>query len=236
MMKFSTPLVKGKLLKRYKRFLADVELENGDIITAHCANTGSMKTCGSPGDIVHLSYNPSPKRKLAYSWEYTETKNGYIGINTMRPNRIVEGAITEKVIPELSCYDSIRREVKYGESSRIDLLLESADKLLPPCYVEIKNVTLKEEQHVAFPDAVTKRGLKHLQELSAVAKNGERAVLFFLVNRPDADSMCIASQIDPDYAQGLTDAMASGVEVFAYQVAASLEGMSISRKLPFHHT
>ena len=234
-MKFSSPLVRGKLLKRYKRFLADIELSDGELITAHCANTGSMKSCGSPGDVIHLSHNPSPKRKLAYSWEYTEVGSGFIGINTMRPNRIVEEAIADKKIPELSSYDTIRREVKYGEASKIDLLLESEDAELPKCYVEIKNVTLKDGDHVSFPDAVTKRGLKHLHELSLMVNEGHRAVLLFFVNRPDTEFMTIAKEVDPAYSKGIDEALASGVEILAYQADSTLQGVGIKGKIPFHH-
>ena len=235
-MKFSAPLVKGKLIKRYKRFLADVELETGDVVTAHCPNTGSMKTCGAPGDTVVLTHNPSPKRKLAYSWEYTKTSGGYIGVNTMHPNKIAEEAIRDGLIPELSGYDLIKREVKYGnENSRIDILLEDSTGSLPKCYVEVKNVTLKHDDHLRFPDAVTARGLKHLRELSSVIDEGHRACLLFVANRPDGKYVSIANDIDPKYGEGILDALNAGVEIFAYQVKSNLNEMVIKGRIPFHH-
>ena len=141
-MQFEKPLTKATLVKRYKRFLADVVLDTGEEVTAHCANTGSMKTCGAPGDTVWLSHNPSPKRKLAYSWEFTEVSAGYVGINTALPNKLVFEAIEKSQIKELLGYDIMKREVKYGEKSRIDIYLEDSRKVLKPCYVEVKNVTL----------------------------------------------------------------------------------------------
>ena len=230
MIKFSGPLHKGTLVKRYKRFLADVTLENGDIVTAHCANTGSMKTCGSPGDTIWLLYNPSPKRKLDWSWEYTETENGYIGINTARPNRIVEDAIQTDRIAELSGYESIKREVKYGTNSKIDLLLESPDRA--KCYVEIKNVTLQGQDCILFPDAKTDRGLRHLRELQLIKNEGCRAVMFFLVNRPDGSIFKPAADIHPEYAEELSQAHHAGVEILVYRAEHSLEGIQIGAPVP----
>lgn len=233
-MKFSSPLVKGTLIRRYKRFLADVTLDNGDVITAHCPNTGSMKTCGNPGDTVVLSYNPSPKRKLSYSWELTQIPEGYIGINTMRPNAIVEEAIQQGNIQELQGYDSIRREVKYGQGSKIDILLADSSHTKPDCYVEIKNVTLKTDHFVAFPDAVTLRGLKHTEELIGIVKQGMRAVLLFFVNRPDGTHVEIAKDIDPNYYAGIGRAIAAGVEIICVQGKADLKELKVSGTLPFH--
>ncbi|SMF20740.1 DNA/RNA nuclease SfsA [Pseudobacteriovorax antillogorgiicola] len=231
-MRFSSPLVQGTLIKRYKRFLADVTLDDGSVITAHCANTGSMKTCGDPGDRIALRYDPNPKRKLAYSWELTHTKGGFIGINTMNPNRIVEEALVEGRIAEFGDYTSIRREVKYGEKSRIDFLLE--DDSHPDCYIEVKNVTLKVGQHLAFPDAVTSRGLKHLQELTRMVEQGHRAALLFVANRPEGNHVAIANDIDPAYGDGILKARDAGVEILAYRVKSDLNGMRIQGKIPVH--
>lgn len=227
-MQFSTPLTPGRLVKRYKRFLADVMLADGSTVTAHCANTGSMKTCGDPGDQIYLLHTPDPKKKLAWSWEFTEgPEGGLIGINTSRPNRVVEEAIKAQKIPELVGYDTVRREVAYGNNSKIDLLLQSSQGSHPDCYVEIKNVTLRHGSTVQFPDAVTARGLKHLEELTSIIAKGHRGVLFFFVNRPDGDVVSVARHIDPTYANGLEKAIAAGVEVLAYRSASSLTGLTL---------
>lgn len=232
-MKFTVPLVEGTLIKRYKRFLADITLENGKTITAHCPNTGSMKTCGDPGDKVILSYNPSPKRKLDYSWEFTKTKKGFIGINTMRPNQVIEDAIKSHKIKEFAEYDTVKREVKYGEGSRIDLLLSDSTNKLPNCYIEIKNATLKNKDHIAFPDAITKRGLKHLLELEKMVEKGNRAVLLFFVNRPDGDYVSTAKEIDPEYADQIEKSQEAGVEILAYRANSSLKEIKVGKKVPF---
>lgn len=231
MLTFSTPLVKGTLIKRYKRFLADVTLESGEVITAHCPNTGSMKSCGAPGDTVWLTHDPSPKRKLKYTWEYTGKGRGYIGVNTQRPNRVVEQAVQAGRIPELAGYTGLRREVKYGREgkSRIDLLLEGDDR--SPCYVEIKNATLREEDYICFPDAVTARGLKHVQELVDVVQDGGRAVLFFLVNRPDGRFFMPARHIHADYADALVGAREKGLEILCYRARSTLKGMDVGNAL-----
>ncbi len=233
-MEFSTPMVRGTLKKRYKRFLADVLLENGQVVTAHCPNTGSMKTCGSPGDQIILSHNPSPKRKLDYSWEYTVNDHGFIGINTQRPNQVVFEALQKGLIGELSSYDSIHREVKYHQNSRIDFLLKDSKEKLADCYLEVKNATLEgPEQSVLFPDAVTARGQKHLRDLTAMKQQGFRAILFFFVNRPNILTCEIAKDIDPIYYEQLGIAIQSGVEVMAYSANSSLGGITISSRVPF---
>ncbi len=234
-MNFSEPLVAGTLIKRYKRFLADVSLPDGSVVTAHCANTGSMKTCGAPGDTVWLLHAPAPGKKLAWAWELTSCPTGgFIGINTSRPNRVVEEAVRAGAIPELTGYDTVRREVAYGNKSKIDLLLQTSDHSRPDCYVEIKNVTLRHGDAVQFPDAVTERGLKHLQELTAMVRAGHRAVLFFFVNRPDGDYVTAAAHIDHAYASGLEEAIAAGVEVLAYRSHTSATGISLGSPIPFH--
>ncbi len=231
MIKFNSPLIKGTLIKRYKRFLADVKLESGEEITAHCPNTGSMKTCQWEGATVYLTHHDDPKRKLKYTWELTETDGGYICVNTHRPNRIVEQAILDDQIPELSGYANLKREKKYGENSKIDLFL-SGHESQPDCYVEIKNVTLKEGDTITFPDAVTTRGTKHLNELQNVAKAGDRAVIFYLVNRPDGKEFGIAGDIDPVYNETFKKVTKKDVEVLIYQSKASMEGIEIDQKLP----
>ncbi len=217
-MKFPTPLIQGTLIRRYKRFLADVELATGTVVTAHCANPGSMLSVNAPGSEVWLAETPDPRRKLRYSWELIRVGRALVGINTQHPNRLVEEAIGEKKIAELAGYVSLRREVRYGKNSRIDILLESARR--PPCYVEVKNVTMKRDLAAGapaeFPDSPTARGKKHLDELAGVAKTGGRAVLFLLVNRNDARVFAPAADIDPAWAAALARAKARGVEVLCY--------------------
>jgi len=222
-MEFSTPLIPGKLIKRYKRFMTDVELENGDIVVAHCANSGSMLSVNEPGAPVWLSPANDPKRKLKFTWELVQIGDAMVGINTQHPNRIVADAIEAGLVAELVGYDSLRREVKYGKNSRIDILLESATK--PMCYVEVKNTTMRRDltpgAPAEFPDSVTTRGAKHLDELSDMVREGHRAVMFYLVQRDDADAFTVAADIDPTYAERLKAAMQAGVEVVAYTCRVS---------------
>lgn len=232
-MRFLTDLHKGRLLKRYKRFLADVELADGSIVTAHCPNTGSMESCFYENAAVWLSPSDNPSRKLAWTWEFTETPGGLIGINTARPNVVIAGAIAENKIPGLTGYSSLRREVKYGKNSRIDLLLESKGQ--PSCYVEIKNTTLRRGDAILFPDAVTERGRKHLEELSQIVKTGQRAVMLFFVNRPDGLYFAPADDIDPEYGKALRSAANAGVEILAVRALSTTTAITtgdfISQKL-----
>ena len=214
-MRFDVPLVTGRLIKRYKRFLADVTLDEGGAeITAHCANSGSMMGLKEPGIKVWLTPNDDPKRKLKYSWEMLEIDGAMVGINTSRPNGLVEEAIEAGRIPELTGYDKLRREVKYGKNSRIDILLEGeGDKRT---YVEVKNVTLAREDGVAeFPDAVTARGAKHLDELADMVGEGHRAAMVFLIQRDDCDALVLARDIDKKYGEAFDAAVKAGVEVYA---------------------
>ncbi|SFT65580.1 sugar fermentation stimulation protein A [Pseudovibrio denitrificans] len=214
-MRFDVPLVTGRLIKRYKRFLADVTLDEGGAeITAHCANSGSMMGLKEPGIKVWLTPNDDPKRKLKYSWEMLEIDGAMVGINTSRPNGLVEEAIEAGRIPELTGYDKLRREVKYGKNSRIDILLEGeGDKRT---YVEVKNVTLAREDGVAeFPDAVTARGAKHLDELADMVREGHRAAMVFLIQRDDCDALVLARDIDRKYGEAFDAAAKAGVEVYA---------------------
>ena len=217
-MKFEHPLIQGKLVKRYKRFMADIELENSDIVTAHCANSGSMLSLNEPGAPVWISPANNPKRKLKYTWELIQIGEALVGVNAQHPNLLVADAIEAGHISELLGYDTLKREVKYGENSRIDILLSDKDK--PLCYVEVKNTTMRRDLSsgapAEFPDAVTTRGTKHLVELGNMVKEGHRAVMFYLVQRTDAAAFCVASDIDPTYAEQLAQAINIGVEVVAY--------------------
>jgi sugar fermentation stimulation protein A len=227
-MKFDDPLIKGKLRQRYKRFLADVELEDGCIVTAHCANSGSMKGLKEPGSTVYLSPNKNPKAKLDWRWELIDVGTSLVGINTSRPNHIVEAAIRAEHVPELTGYENIRREVKYGKNSRIDILLEGPGL----CYVEVKSVTLKEGELAIFPDSVTARGTKHLNELMDMVAEGHRAVMFYLAQRSDCSGFAPADEIDPTYASALRQAHKAGVEIFCYQCELSPQGIKITGTLP----
>ena len=203
-MRFPDPLIRGALIQRYKRFLADVELDTGEVVTAHCANSGSMMGLTEPGSEVWLSPARNPDRKLRYSWEMIRVGNGLVGVHTAHPNRIVEEAVRAGRIDELAGYDNVRREVRYGKNSRIDLLLEGGGR--PPCYVEIKSVTLRRERRAEFPDAVTARGTKHLGELSDVVAGGGRAVMLYLIQREDCQAFSVAGDIDPAYAEAFARA------------------------------
>lgn len=232
-MKISPPLEKATLIKRYKRFLADIRLENGELLTIHCPNTGSMKNCWAEETPCWFSRSNDPKRKLPGTLEITTTQDGSLaGVNTQRPNHLVREAIENGIISELQGYDHIRPEVKYGEEkSRIDLLLSRGDDL---CYVEVKNTTLgMGDGRVLFPDAVTTRGAKHLRELMKMVGDGHRAVLVFCVQHSGAETVGPADEIDPQYGVILREAMASGVEVLAYGCQLSPEEIVIDRALPF---
>ncbi|MCK5639300.1 MAG: DNA/RNA nuclease SfsA [Gammaproteobacteria bacterium] len=232
-MKFDQPLQQGILIKRYKRFLADVEFPNGEVITAHSPNTGSMLGCCAPGRRVWLRDSNNPKRKCRFGWEMIEVApDNLVGINTGLSNTLVSEAIEAGVITELQGYESIRQEVKYGnENSRIDLLLQGDDR--PDCYVEIKNVTAANKTGMAFfPDAVSARGTKHLRELMAMVDAGYRAVLIFSVQRADVNAVRPADEIDPLYGKTLREALANGVEVIAYGARISPDDISLERSLP----
>ena len=231
-MQFPSPLINGRLIQRYKRFLADVELGDGEVVTAHCANPGSMKGVAEPGSEVWLSRATNPSRKLKYTWELVRVGRHLVGINSGAPNALAEEAIKNDWIPELTSYGGLRREVKYGANSRVDLLLEDAAK--PRCFVEVKNVHLKRERGLAeFPDAVTARGTKHLGELANVVAAGERAVMLYLVQRGDCNRFALADDIDPTYAQALAMAQASGVEALVYACKITKRSIRVDRALPF---
>ncbi len=229
-MKFDPPLISAKLLKRYKRFLADVRFDDGTEATAHCANPGSMMGLAEPGSRVWLSKSDNPKRKLAWSWELVDDGTSLVGVHTSKANVLVEDAINAGHIPELTGYKSLRREVKYGENSRIDLLLEDPER--PTAYVEVKSVTLSRTNGLAeFPDSKTARGAKHMVELAEMAKQGHRAIVFFLVQRSDCTSMQPAADIDPKYTESLTAALAAGVEVLCYSCRLTPDEITLDHRL-----
>ncbi|PKG79955.1 DNA/RNA nuclease SfsA [Shewanella sp. Actino-trap-3] len=227
-MKFTPELESGVLIKRYKRFLADIMLPNGQAITIYCPNTGSMKNCLFPSEKVWFSTSDNPKRKYAHTWEIMQTdQQQLIGINTNRANALAEEAIHKQVITELQGYDKLKREVKYGnENSRIDILLTSQNR--PECYIEVKSCTLLEGQEGYFPDAVTTRGQKHLRELSHMVALGHRAILLFVVQHSGITSVRPARHIDPQYADLLQQAVSNGVEVLAYKTQCSSQGSLIT--------
>jgi sugar fermentation stimulation protein A len=231
-MRFPSPLERGRLLKRYKRFLADVTLDSGATITATCPNTGSMLGLAEPGSIVWLSRSDSPTRKYAHTWEMVEADLGegpsLVGINTGHPNRLVAEAIAARRIKQLAGYPSLRREVKYGEASRIDILLEDAER--GRCYVEIKNVHLMRRAGLAeFPDCVTARGVKHLRELAAMVAEGHRAVMLFLIQRTDAKRFALAGDLDPAYSEAFAEAVAAGVEAMAFSCRMSRDEIALDK-------
>ncbi|ACY83539.1 DNA/RNA nuclease SfsA [Edwardsiella piscicida] len=231
-MQFTPPLQSAILIKRYKRFLADVRRPDGQIITLHCANTGAMTGCATPGDTVWYSTSDNPKRKYPSSWELTHTQAGdWICVNTLRANALVHEAIAQRQIGEVSGYTKIRSEVRYGaENSRIDLLLQAEDR--PDCYIEVKSVTLLQAACGYFPDAVTERGQKHLRELQHQVQSGVRAVLFFAVLHSGITHVRAARHIDPRYAQLLAQASDLGVEILCYGAQISPAGIRLTQPLP----
>ncbi|MEY0727299.1 MULTISPECIES: DNA/RNA nuclease SfsA [unclassified Providencia] len=233
-MEFEPALQPATLIKRYKRFLADVTLPSGEEITIHCANTGAMTGCATPGDIIWYSTSNNTKRKYPYSWELTQTTNGhFICINTLRANQLVAQALAEKHIPELSEYSVIKPEVKYGtENSRIDFYLTQNG--LPDCFIEVKSVTLLENNQGFFPDAVTLRGQKHLRELMHIAKEGKRAILLFVALHTGIHVASAAAHIDKQYALLLEEARQSGVEVLCYQADITVQQMVLSKQIHFN--
>jgi sugar fermentation stimulation protein A len=234
-MRFPAPLIPATLKRRYKRFLADVVLPDGSETTAHVANPGSMLGLMTPGSRVWLSRSNNPKRKLAYSWELVEADFGggpeLVGVNTARPNSIIAEALTEGRVPGFSGYARHRREVRYGKASRVDFLLESDGK--PPCYLEVKNVhMMRSPGRAEFPDAVTARGARHLNELAAEASKGARAVMLFVVQIGSAEGVALARDIDPTYGKAFDRAMEAGVEAMALRCRISTEGIEIVAPIP----
>lgn len=240
-MRYDAPLLPATLVKRYKRFLADVTRPDGELITLHCPNTGSMKNCLFPEHRVWYSLSDNAKRKYPGTWEQAEVPvnvNGEpqlhrVGLNTARANTLVEELVYAELEPLLSGYTTVRREVKYGEeNSRIDLLLQAEG--LPDCYIEVKSVTLAMGDGLGqFPDAVTSRGTKHLRELMHMVEQGHRAVLFFCVQHSGIERFSVAAQIDPTYATTLKEAISAGVEVIVWGAQMSDEAITLNRRLTF---
>jgi sugar fermentation stimulation protein A len=229
------PLLRGTLIRRYKRFLADVRLDDGRPVTATCPNTGSMLGLCAPGAAVWLSESDSPTRKYRFTWELVEADlgrgPGLVGINTGRPNNLVAEAIDARRIRALDGYPALRREVRYGQNSRIDLLLECASKGL--CYVEVKNVHLSRRHGLAeFPDSVTARGVKHLAEMSAMVRQGHRAVMVFLIQRSEARRLAFARDIDPTYGAAFDAARRAGVEAIALRCRVGTDEIAVDRPVP----
>lgn len=231
-MEFARPLVRGRLIRRYKRFLADVLLDDGREATAHCANPGAMLGLADPGLTVWLEPVDAPGRKLAFAWRLVELPDGHwAGIDTGAPNRIVGEALRAGRVPALAGYDAVRAEVRYGASSRVDFLATGPG--LPPAYVEVKNVHLRRTDDWAeFPDCVTLRGAKHLAELSAMAASGARAVTLYVVQRTDCARMRLAADLDPGYARAFAEARAAGVEAIAHATTISSRGLALAGPLP----
>ncbi len=230
-MKFPAPLIPGRLILRYKRFLADIELEDGQIITAHCANPGSMLGLCTPGAEVWVSHATNPAAKLKYKWELIRVADTLVGLNTAAANRLAEEAVLQSKINGLRGYGNIRREVKYGENSRIDLLL-SGHSTLPDCYVEVKSVTLRRDGPAEFPDSVTKRGTKHLHELKTMVSFGHRAMMLYVIQRADCTEFSVADDIDPAYGSALRSAMAAGVETRCHTCHITPQAIVMTREIP----
>lgn len=232
-MQFDPPLLRGRLVQRYKRFLADIVLDDGREITAHCPNPGAMLGLNTPGLTAWVSHSDKPGRKLPFSLELIEVDDGLVGINTMAPNRLVAEALAAERIPELSGYGSIRREVAYGHRSRVDFLLE--DEGRPACWLEIKNCHLRREGRLAeFPDCVAARSSKHLRELAAMVAQGDRAVVLFVVQRTDCDAFSACADLDPTFAATLGEVADLGVEVLIYGCDVATSGVKITSRIAWH--
>ncbi len=227
-MDFSTPLIRGTLIKRYKRFLADVTLDSGEVITAHCPNTGTMLSCSSPGSAVCLSVSDNPKRKYPFTLEMVMDNSTWVGVNTSKTNSIVAEAIEQNGIVEFQDIISIKKEVKTSAHSRLDLLVKHGDS---NTFIEIKNCSLALDNCAMFPDAVTARGAKHLRELVRLVQEGENGCIFFLVQRMDADRFSPARHIDPNYAKELERAISAGVIALVYQAEVNPQGIRVVRQL-----
>lgn len=231
-MEFPSPLAHGQLVSRYKRFFADVLLDDGTAITAHCPNPGAMLGLNDPGLGAWVSRSDDPRRKLAWTLELVEVDGGLVGINTMLPNRLVAEALATDAIPELTGYDTHRREVKYGANSRVDFLLTHPDRA--SCWLEVKNCHLRRAGTLAeFPDCVAARSARHLKDLAREVGRGDRAVQLFVVQRTDCDAFAACAELDPVYARGLDEAAAAGVEVLVYRCAIDPGAITIADRIPW---
>ena len=224
------PLHPGTLRGRSKRFISEIELDNGGTVLAHCPNTGAMLGCSEPGRPVHVSHHDNPKRKLAYTWELIQMETSLVGVNTMNTNRIVQKALESESISRFGRYDTIVPEVKINAKTRIDFVLQGQGVI--PWYIEVKNCTLVESGRAMFPDAVSIRGQKHLRELMTLKTAGYKAAVLFLVQRTDAREFSPASHIDPDYSQMLFAAKQAGVDILVYDVKLNTSRITINRELP----
>lgn len=228
-MKFQAALIHGRLIKRYKRFLADIRLDNNQIITAHCTNSGSMKSCLEDNAEVYLTPVNDPKRKTKFTWEMIKINNDWVGINTGNPNKLAFEAVKNGEIGKLKGYTEVRREVTF-EDSRFDVMAKNEEET---CFIEVKNVSYKEGPYALFPDAITSRGKKHLETLIKVKEQGMRAVMIYLIQRTDVTIFAPAKEIDPEYAKTLKKAFAQGVEIIPLQAKVSPEKIEIIREIPF---
>ena len=228
-MRFPSRLIRGTLVQRYQRFLADVRLPGGEIVTAHCTNTGSMMGCKEPGSVVYISRRDKKGRRLLYTWEIIEVDRSWVGINTMHPNRLVAEAIASGTIPELQGYDNVRREVVTRQGTRLDLCLEGSNG---SCFVEVKNVTLAVDGAAAFPDAVSERGTKHLKELMWLRRKGHRGAVVFVIQRTDCRIFRPADEIDSEYGRWLRRAIKAGVEALPYVAYVTPKEIVLTERLP----
>lgn len=228
-MQFKNPLVHGSLIKRYKRFLADIKLDDGTIITAHCTNSGSMKSCIEEGAEVYISDSMNPARKTRYTWEMIMINGSWVGVNTSNPNKLAVEIIRNNLLPQLSGYTTVKPEVKYGDS-RFDVYAENE---FEKCFIEVKNVTLKDDIYARFPDAVTERGQKHLETLIKAKSEGYRAVMLYIIQRMDVEIFTPAFDIDPKYASKLKIAANTGVEIIPLQVKVSPLGIEPVRVIKY---
>ncbi len=225
------PLVRGRLVRRYKRFLADVVLADGTPVTAHCPNSGRMTACNLPGQPVYLSRHDNPRRKLKYTWEIIAMPTSLVGVNTLVPNRLAAEAFASGAIPGFESYTEVHREVAVGANTRLDLKLSGP--ALDECYVEVKNCTLVDDGAALFPDAPTQRGRKHLETLADLKRDGRRAVIFYLVQRCDADYFAPADAVDEEYGRLLRRVAGQGVEVVVYDVVMDLKKIALGKKLEY---
>lgn len=229
-MRFDEPLIEGTLIRRYKRFFADVKLNNGEEVTVHCANSGSLMSCSDPGSKVLLSPHVDPRKKLKHQLEIVYAGKTPVGIHTGRPSSVIVEALGHAKIAELSGYATLRRQVKYGRDNHIDIYLEGNG--LRPCYIEVKNVTLAHEDIAYFPDALTEKGIRELADLVTIVREGNRAMVIFVAQRADVEWFRPADHIDPEYAQAFRDAVARGVEATCYRSKITRKGIEIDKRLP----
>jgi sugar fermentation stimulation protein A len=230
LVRFEQPLIEGTLVRRYKRFLADVKLTNGQEVTVHCANPGSMTGCSEPGSKVLVSVAADPRRKFKHQLEIIYAGRIPVGIHTGRPNAVVAEAVGKGLIPELAGYATLRREVLFGRDRRIDLLLEGNG--LRSCYVEVKGVSLAAGDVAMFPDSITENGPQHMAELVDIVREGNRAMVFFLAQRADVERFKIADSADPEFGQAIRDAIARGVEIICYRAKVTRRGIEIDKPVP----